>query len=333
MPTQKTGKRINSNEIDLGEPGEEVNIGGRELKRLSSTDQMRGMQDVAFQQTPINPEFAQSSKEEVDRMLPEFMKEQKEKEQTATNPEVNNDIRGILADRYVKARREGNVDLAEALKGIIGDVVDDPKPKRIRAAKQEHPALQKLRRNLGLSKIRPVTIPWAGSDWLFYPAPPALDHWAIQMTDSGVGNYAAMKIAAACVGLDGAPLYEVFNITVTAEFESPVQEKPVTVAVFEKTCDSCGAIVTVEAETCGDCSSLLDPFDMPLPLRAQCAERLNRFFMEEFGPYEELPDLYEKMRKEMPDRVTDKGELYGPFLKSSSEDTETTPTSPSGDKP
>lgn len=281
------------------------------------------------------PSTEPANKAAVDAMMPEFLKQEatKEAETAKQTTQSNVEVGALLADRIVEARRDGRNDIADELKDLLGQVTGATTPKRVRKKHTIHPALQKLRRNLGLKKVEPVEIEWAGSKWRFALAPPAADHWvAIMSEQSAATNFSALKIAASLVGLDGAPLYEVFNVETVVTFESEGDE-PITVRAYEKRCDACSEMLAVETTECPSCGSLHDPFDVPLNLRLRCIELVHQFFIEDFGLYEELRELYLEMRKVLPDRVADKEKLYGPFLTLSPESSQATDTTPSGDAP
>jgi hypothetical protein len=64
---------------------------------------------------------------------------------------------------------------------------------------------------------------------------------------------------------------------------------------------------------------------MPLPLRLRSADAVNQFFQNEFGPYEQLIELYDLLIVAMPDRIKNHNDIY-PFLKVSPTPPETMPT-------
>lgn len=352
MATQKTnlsGRKPPQDETqDTGEVGESVNIGGRDMERVDMRNTLhKAMQDIhanpnanAMRPGPTPPSTA--SKEEVDRALPDFLRDQETQQVSPPTAAGSEQVKGLtpeqsefahqLAQKIVEAKTDGREEAAKELEDLLGQLMGQLEPKRIRAKKETHPALQKLRRNLGLQRINPATVEWCGTKWHLYPPPPALDYWVAQMVEQNLGTYAALKLAAGIVGLDDAPLYDVFGVELRAEYQPPDGSKSVSVKLYEKRCDGCSEIIEVDAKECDACGSLHDPFEMPLNLRVRCAELMNRHFSEDFGPYEDLHRLLDLVREEMPDRVVSKEQLY-PFLELSPTSSSETDTTPSGEKP
>ena len=339
MSTQHTGKKPNTEEV--------VNIAGREMRPANLGEEMRRSIEERQGDYPEGeynpmmppPQMQPGSKEQVDKMLPGFLQEQqtapaapnKEEQKKTERKEA---LATMLSEEYLEARTQGDNLRADKLKGLIGDALGDVGPKRVRKAKPVHPALHKLRQNLGLQRIPPTTVEWAEQKWHFAPAPPTIDQWAIQVAEQGISNYSILKLAGSIVGIDEAPLYEVFGIDLVAEYQPTDNSQPIFVQLYEKQCDACGETIAVSATECPACDSLHDPFDMPLDLRLRCADEMHKFFTKDFGPYEQLRQLYTKMREEMKDRLADGQELYGPFLKLAlDESSATTDTTPSGDEP
>ena len=352
--TQKTGiKPPEGRQQEVGEVGESVEIAGRELQRVDMRNTLhKAIDDIqksadhpganAMNPGPNHTPPTAATREEVDRALPDFMRQQEATTASAATPGDPNAVPGLtpeqsefanqLAQKIVEAKADGREEAAKELQGLLGGLLGQMEPKRLRVQKDTHPALQKLRRNLGLQRIKPAVVEWCGTKWHFYPPPAALDRWVAEMVDQGLGSYSALKLAAGAVGLDDAPLYNVFGVELRASYAPPDGSEPVEVRLYEKRCDACGEIIEVDDTECFACGSMHDPFEMPLNLRVRCAGLMNQHFAEEFGPYEDLHQLLVKVREQMPDRVTSKETLY-PFpelLPTSSSKTDTTP---SGAKP
>lgn len=343
MGTQKTG---------IGKEEELEDVGGRQLKPINMQQEMgkayRDMYPENYEEgNPMNPPPPRAdpnATEEVERLLPDFLRGEEAQGQngprTPSQPTDEKDVESanLISQQIVEARKRGDYDTAKALEDVLSQMVDKV-PKRVRPKRDAHPALQKLRRNLGLQKIKPATVEWGGSTWHFAAPPPAVDHWIAKMVQNELGTFSSLKIAGSLVGIDDAPVYKVFNVDLVAHFNADNDPEPVKVRIYEKRCDACGEVNDVDATACAQCESALDPYDMPLELRLQCVDLVHKFFMSEFGPLEELRDLHLKMREVMPDRIDQKEDLYGPFLPSSEsssatpETTENLPlTKPSGEK-
>lgn len=321
MGTQKTG---------TGNDEELVDVGGRQLKPVNMQQELgkayRDMYPENYEEgnpmQPPPPTADPAGKEEVDRLLPEFLKDETpEPQQQAQSEQGSVDEKDVesanlISQQIVEARKRGDYDTAKALEDVLNQMVSKV-PKRVRPKKNVHPALKKLRRNLGLQKIKPATVEWGGSMWHFAAPPPAVDHWIYKMNQSELGSFSSLKVAGALVGIDKAPVYEIFNVDTEAYYNAENDPEPVKVRIYEKRCDACGEVNDVGATSCPQCESVLDPFDMPLELRIQCVDLVHKFFMSEFGPVEELRDLHLKMREVMPDRIDQKDDLYGPFLPTS----------------
>jgi len=339
MSTQHTGKNPPQNTEEI------VNIAGRDMRPANLQAEMQrsienaGSEYPDEQFTPMAPppQMEPGAKEQVDAMLPDFLREQQPAPVTTGDSQKKGDrkeaLAAMLAEQVIEARKKGDNAFADKLKNLIGDTLEDVGPKRVRKPKPVHPALQKLRQNLGLQRIQPTTVKWGDQKWHLAPAPPAIDHWAIQVAEEGISNYSILKLAGSIVGIDNAPLYEVFGIEMQAEYQPTDGSQPIIVQVYDKQCDACGETIDVSATVCPACTSMHDPYDMPLNLRLRCADEMHKFFINDFGPYEELRQLYVLMREEMKDRLADKEELYGPFLKLSDVFSTTTDTTPSGAEP
>jgi len=340
---QKTGlggnpPQANQAPEEMGKVGENVEIAGRKMERIDLGTElhkaMRGGGHNHPEATPMNPGPQSPDADAVAAVgaaLPEFVQQAEAAPPEGVSLEQSN-MASLLAQRIVEAQSDGREEAATELKEMLGKMMGEMEPKRVRVKRAAHPALQKLRRNLGLQKIAPATTEWCGIKWHFHAPPPALDRWVAEMTENGLGSYAALKLSVSIVGLDDTPVYEVFGVELRASFAPPDGSEPVKVRLYEKRCDACGEVLEVDAKACGACGSLHDPFETPLNLRVRCAELMHRHFSEEFGPYEDLRHLHIKMRGMMPDRTVDKETLY-PFpelLPTSSSETDTTP---SGENP
>lgn len=343
---QKTGlgnsPSPNQEPPNPGEIGETITVAGRELTRVGLGEAAKDAHKVML--TPkgnaeaMEAEVDPEAKARADRLTPEFLKQKAKEEAKAAKAAkreliadgVRAELAEKLSDQILEARQAGNTTLAEQLKDTLGKLLHEVAPKRVREPKPPDPVLTRLREKLGLQRIKGTKIPWGGFKWQFAPPPPMTDHWVAQAVEAGLGTFSALRVAAACVGIDGTPIYKVFNIALTGEFEPSSGGPTVEVRYFLKRCEACGDRVEIDATDC-ECGSHLDPFDMPVDLRVQCAERLHTFFLKEFGPYEQLTDLYNLLRAEMPDRVEDREQLY-PFLKASPGSSRKTDTTPSGDE-
>jgi hypothetical protein len=330
MGTQKTGMTPPRDEIAVSDETQE--IAGRTVRRVDmqqhTQNAFASMQEGSFRDHSgqVLPEHEpEQVAQEIADVLPKFMQEHEADKGVVDKAEMAT----LLADRANSARKRGDDAMANELQAVLGQILGDSTPKRIRHKKADHPALSKLKRNLGLTMIKPATVEWAKMKWHFAPAPALLDNWVVAMTEQSAGSHVSLKIAASLVGLDDAPLYEVLGVELVGTFE--VNGRTITQPLYTKTCDACGADVDVHAAVCNNCDGILDPFDMPLDLRAECAQRMHKFFVKDFGPYEDLHNLYGLMRKVMPDRVFDREKLY-PFLKLSPMSSTETATSPSGDE-
>jgi hypothetical protein len=178
------------------------------------------------------------------------------------------------------------------------------------------PVLQRMVEHFGLEKIKPVEIEWGGFRWRFAPTSTRLDLWIGEKLAGNGYNAAALLVAAGTVGIDGEPIYKVLNVPLSKEYEisdlSKTVTKTVTLPLYNKRCN-CGNEVAVEANKCKSCGAQVDPFDLPLELRVEVADRLYRFLEENFGAYEELAELVTLKDQQMKNRVLNRGELY-PFL-------------------
>jgi len=326
MSTQKTGTKPTPQKDEIA-IGEEIEVAGRKMKRINmqetANEAFAGFAGQSFGDGAADPQV----KQQADELLPEFLKkkEQEVQQNAAVVEQEKIEMAAHLSDRAREARKRGDDRLALELQDAMADILGSNRPKRIRQKREVHPALAKLRRNLGLSKIRPATIEWADSKWHFAPAPPIIDNWAVTVQEQGMGSWAALKVAANLVGIDDTPLYHVFGIELEAQYDNLGPQ-----TLYNKFCDACGEVVRADVITCPSCSNLMDPYNMPLDLRIECAQKAHRFFIEEFGPYEDMMQLYTLMRDAMPDRVRDREALYGPFLHISPTSSAETITTPSG---
>jgi len=237
------------------------------------------------------------------------------------------------------ARDKGDYAAAEQARRMIDSLTNGVKVERTPKTKGRHPALKKLMANLGLERIKPESIEWAGTTWMFAPNTMRMDRWIADNLEDDGFNIAPLMISAGLVGLDGVPIYEALGIPMDAEYkvsEADVEEggnpeKTVTinVALYRKFCE-CGSEIQVESKLCEHCGTKHDPFDIPSDLRIKCADVFYEMLEEKFGAYEELATLLELKNRTMKDRRMDKEELY-PLARPSQEQKET-PTSQSGDE-
>lgn len=340
MGTQTT-RLDNNGEIATG-PTEaqpvETEIAGRKLKMkppVAPTEaHPLGGSSIGepLQKTIEQP--AGFGQEEVQQHMPDFLKEeQRQVEPTADQEEIEapaearmDEAVRLLSTRLAQARNRGDQDLAQNIQATLDELISVSEVKKIYRAKDEHPTLQKLRQQLGVQKIQPVTVEWAGFVWHFAPAPSPVWSWATAVGAATPLAFYDLKISTNLVGLDNVPIYEVLGVDLINRYNIPGAEDadPIEVPAFQKFCDSCGTEVKIEATKCTVCNSGLDPFNMPLALRLYCAEKFHNYLQEKFGPYEELDQLVALMNEKMLDRFADREKLY-PFLKASSE-AETTTT-------
>lgn len=253
----------------------------------------------------------------------------------ATQPEDHaGELIALLSDEVLRARQAGNEDVAQQLLEVFNRLTRADKViHQVRRVKRPNPVLNKLRANLGLGAIASAEVEWAEFKWRFAPIPAALDRWIELMAQQGaVNRWMVLKLAAGLVAIDGEPLWKVFNIDLTADFKQEDEEKVFQVPRYTKLCGVCGQDVgfAVTTVTCAQCGASVDPFEVPMPLRAKYAEIVYGFFQDQFGPYENLQDLYLLMQKAVPDRFGNMATLY-PFLKLSPSPSETTPISAPGE--
>jgi hypothetical protein len=225
----------------------------------------------------------------------------------------------LLSAQLGGAIQNGDYELQKNIQKVIEKLTSVTTLKKVYRSKDAHPALSKLRRNLGLRKIDPAAIEWGGSTWHFAPPPAPVSQWAAVAGEPNSLAYYDLKVSSNIVGLDNVPIYKVLGIDLVHYYKvSEDDEELIPVPAFQKYCDACNGEVGLEATECAQCKSKLDPFDMPLALRVRCAIEFHTFLQEEFGPYDELFQLVDLMNKKMPDKFFDKEELY-PFLTQSSE--------------
>lgn len=241
-----------------------------------------------------------------------------------------------LINKAAKHRYEGDLKTSAELTALARDIIEAGKVKRVQPQKERHPALQRLLSNIGIEKIKPVTIPWMGSTWVFAPRPETMDFWVAENITEGGLDLSLILIAASLVGLGidepnadpPDPLWKVLNIGLTASYEMekeseidgvPSDTKPYTIQVYHKTCESCAMQVPVQDDTCATCGAKQDIYDVPLDLRLRYAVLMKQFLQEKLGISTKiLSDLVTKMRTQMKDRRLDKEELYPlalPFFK------------------
>jgi hypothetical protein len=227
-----------------------------------------------------------------------------------------------------EAKLSGNMDRATQTTALMGALKEGYQVNEARAPQGRHPVLQRLVEHFGLEKIKPAEVEWAGFKWRFAPTSTKLDLWMHDNLNASGYNAAALLLATSVVGIDGEPVYKVLNIPLHRKFtikdKKGLASKEVTTSLYDKEC-SCGATVSVDAPVCQGCGAAQDVFSFPLNLRIECAIRLNKFFEEQFGAYEELAELVNLRDGLMKNRILNKAELY-PFLpKTQSSKAGTTP--------
>lgn len=220
----------------------------------------------------------------------------------------------LLSQQAAQAQADGNLAGSRALREAMETLSNSAELERRYEAREEHPILSKLKSTLGLKKIKPVRKEWAGLVWNCYPSNVVLDSWFFDNLWDDRKNFAQLKVATNCVGLDDVPLYQVFNIPLIHTYRTITDEgdlRDVPLKPYRKYCKSCGVeIEFLDSEKCENCGASLDPFDVPLPLRLFCAEKLYQFFQEEFGPTERLDVLVGILREELKDRLVDGEDLF-----------------------
>jgi hypothetical protein len=224
-----------------------------------------------------------------------------------------------LVAKAAEARSRGDIRLATELNGMIQQLLLASNLKRKQPQKERHPALANLLSNLGLEKIKPVEVPWMGTTWRFAARPEELDWWVAEnMGDGGLKLNSAI-VSASLVGMDGAPLYQVLNIPLSANYvitreataNDPGGESEVVIPSYTKLCPGCGNEVTLDSEKCVTCGALLDPFEVPVDLRLRYAAVAQQLFQEKLClSSEQLGQLVALMRKQMKDRRLDQAEVY-----------------------
>ncbi len=217
-----------------------------------------------------------------------------------------------LTDRISRAQREGDLMTARELQGVLANITEAVDTKRVHEPKGRHPVMAKLAQSLGLEKIKPAEVEWAGAKWHFRPANSLLDVWLRENLWSNKENLPFLRIASNLVGIDDTPLYEVFSLDLKHTYAYDAADGPQTVDVnpYQKFCETCFAEVALASDKCTSCGASQSPFNMPLALRLLCAERFYRYVQEEFGPVEHLVQLMVLMREAMPDRLVDGESLY-----------------------
>lgn len=242
-----------------------------------------------------------------------------------------------LLDEEESAKAEGDYLAAHQARRMIENLVEDYQFDKVEKPKPEHPAMTKLKANLGLTQIKPATVEWAGTNWMFAATNARIDQWVNETTRQDGSNIAAVVISSALVGIDGVPLFEFLGVPLEEEYtmSDPVQhnivgyEDKITVTKYWKYCQ-CGAKLRVTEEKCARCGASHSKFEMPTDLRMECATVFYDFLEENFGPYEELALLLKKKSEVMKDRRFDKEELFP--LAMPTDEPKTIPKSPSGEE-
>jgi hypothetical protein len=324
-------------------PGQTMNIGGREMTRAS----VAGMINQHFQQTGTDlfgnktGETAESSQfiadaaqvgknvtaVPTDAAHPPVVETAENVVTPPAQDERVDELISLLSDQMSTARRSGNEDLANELKEILNKILGAAqRVHRVRKPKKESNVLSRLKADLGIQRIKSVNIEWAGYTWNFAPPPAAMDRWLLAMAASGGANlYSVLKISISLVGIDNEPLWKVLGIALDADYKQENSDALIRMPLYNRLCHACGFDIGFEEDKCAQCGALLNHYAMPLSLRLRCADAINSFFQDDFGPYEQLEELYTLMRDAMPDRINDRGDIY-PFLKVSQQQPETTNT-------
>jgi hypothetical protein len=345
------------------------NIAGHDVVPVSHDELMRrhyaetGGAPLWENSMEPNPEAVQHARQaqqqgiledEVDGLTPHWMKDRKNvppspdpvpapRDLTEGNtPKVDMgdmktaaDAIGLLNRQAVQAEADGNIVGARALREAMENMASASEMQRKYEPKEDHPILQKLKGNLGLEKIKPIRKEWAGLFWNCYPSNTVLDAWFFENQWDDRGNFAQLKLATYCVGIDDVPLYQVFSVPLEHTHNVVGEDgtiREVTIKPYRKYCKVCGIEVEVAVESCNNCGANQDPFAVPLSLRLHCAEKLYTFFQEDFGPTEKLEVLVGQLRMEgLKDRIVDGAELYP--LAMLSEKAPKTDSSQSGEGP
>jgi hypothetical protein len=214
------------------------------------------------------------------------------------------------------AKLSGDPEKATQTSSLLGSLKSQVNVKERAASQGRSPVLQRLVEHFGLEKIKPAEVEWGGFKWRFAPTNTRMDLWVGDKLAGNGYNAAALLIAAGVVGIDGEPIYRVMNVPLTKEYEisdlAATVTQAITLPLYNKRC-TCGREVDLLVERCDACGGSVDPFELPIELRIESAERLYRFLEESFGVYEELADLVQLKDKLMKNRIIDRDELY-PFL-------------------
>lgn len=251
-------------------------------------------------------------------------------------PPPDNVLLRNLIRESERAREEGDPALSARIRGLAEAALGGSRMNRKAPKAKGSSAMNRLRANLGLRKIKPAEVEWGGLKWKFAPSPAPLDYWMYsQLPDDPIGrglHSAALGICASLVGLDDEPLWQVLSIPLTADYTIDLPDggtDEISLNLHVKRCKSCSTEVEIQAESCKLCGASQDPFDVPLSLRFRYADMFFTWLQEEFGPYEELDELWTKMRGALKSRASDQEDLY-PLLNWSQNQQTETPTSPSG---
>jgi len=308
------------------------------------------------------PQHNSAARQKAETMMPSFMKDEAPQENREANQPVGNtqqkqyprqsaaavaaqeemfnettNMVKRLLNQEAEARNRGDYKGAAQARYLAEKVAEDYDFSRVVKPRKEHPALQKFKANLGLEQVKPASVEWAGVKWSFATTNARIDTWvAMNLRDEGI-NAVPLLISAGLVGIDDIPLYDFLSVPIveehtvskTDENGNTIDTQTMTIDLYHKVCN-CGVKVKVNEQECFSCHAKLDPFDIPTDLRIICAERFNRFLEEEFGPYEELPMLFELKSEAIKDRQLNKDELFP--LAMSSQEVKKTPSSQSGDE-
>lgn len=264
----------------------------------------------------------QQSASQQPRQAQQPQRSQQPQEAQATEEDTPQDIaRAAAAFEYLTkvnhdARVSGSTERASQTNAMLGALKEDYDVEEAKTAQGRHPILQRLVGHFGLEKIKATEVEWCGFKWRFAPTNTKLDLWIGENLNGAGYNAAALLLAASVVGIDGEPVYRVLRVPLTKTYlikdKKTGAQKEITTNLYDKTC-TCGASIDVDASQCSACGGVQDIFLMPNNLRMECAERMNKFFEENFGAYEELAQLVQLRDAQMKHRLMNKEELY-PFL-------------------
>jgi hypothetical protein len=322
-------------------------LAGRKVRPMSPQDLSRAHQQINGERLPdesgMKTEQAPRQQRaeqagmaaQAQRLLPEAFRQQEpsqpsrspatpaqSQEEAQTLQETHQQVsRAASAFEYLvkvdrEAKASGDPEKAAQTSALLGTIKSQVNIKERSSTPGRSPVLQRLVEHFGLEKIKPAEVEWGGFKWRFAPTNTRMDLWVGAKLAGNGYNAAALLIAAGVVGIDGEPIYRVMNIPLSKDYEisdlTKTVTKAITLPLYNKRC-TCGREVDLTVDKCEACGCQIDPFELPIELRIESAERLYRFLEENFGVYEELAELVEQKDKLMKNRVINRDELY-PFL-------------------